>query len=82
MEGLSTGETNDGVVGEGKRDFFSLLVDRMIKDLENTVRVCQKVMTVEMKKLNQDNSKEDLWNLKRNEIKSEAQRVLNDPTYE
>ena len=40
MEAIDTGEQNDGGVGEGKRDYFSMLADRMIKDLEITVRVC------------------------------------------
>lgn len=50
MEAIDTGEQNEGGVGEGKRDYFSLLADRLIKDLEHTVRVCQKVMTLNMKK--------------------------------
>jgi hypothetical protein len=76
MDAIDTGEQNDGGVGEGKRDYFSMLADRLIKDLENTVRVCQKVMTLNMKKLNQDNTQDDQWNIMRNNIKAEAQKIL------
>lgn len=76
MEAIDTGEQNEGGVGEGKRDYFTLLADRLIKDLEHTVRVCQKVMTLNMKKQSQDSTQDDQWNIMRNNIKAEAQKVL------
>ena len=61
----------------GSRDYFSLIVTKMAKDIEDLVRNCQQVLTLNIKKAvtSKDQNDQD-WAIKRNTIKNEALRAI------
>ena len=50
LDNVDNGETNENGRGEIRRDFFTMLVTRLQKDIEDLVRISQKVMTLNIKK--------------------------------
>ena len=47
---MDNGESTDNGRGEVRKDYFSMLVNRLQKDIEDLVRIAQKVMTLNIKK--------------------------------
>jgi len=50
LENLDNGDETQGAGGDNRRDYFSMLIAKLQKDIEDNVRICQKVMTLNMKK--------------------------------
>lgn len=50
MDELDNGDNNTEGRGDIRRDYFSMVVGRLQKDIEDLVRICQKVMTLNIKK--------------------------------
>lgn len=61
----------------GSRDYFGKIVEKMAKDIEDLVRNCQQVLTLNIKKAvtTQEQNDQD-WAIKRNTIKREALKAL------
>lgn len=51
LENLDNGDEAQGAGGDSRRDYFSMLIAKLQKDIEDLVRVCQKVTTLNMKKI-------------------------------
>jgi hypothetical protein len=56
LDDLDTGDTSHEGRGNIRRDIFGFLVDKFQKDIEELVKICQRLMVVDIKK--QPGSKE------------------------
>jgi len=45
LDGLDSGESNEAGGGDNRRDYFSNLSGKLQKDIEDNVRICEKLMT-------------------------------------
>ena len=76
LEGLDNGEQNESGGGDNRRDYFTLLIGKLQKDIEDLVRICQKVLTLNIKKNTAQSESDQAWTLARQTIRNEAMRVL------
>ena len=74
LDDIGSGESNTEGGGDMRKDFFSNLVHKLNKDIEDLVKICQRVTTLNLKKKSDDNEKN--WIIKKNEIRNEAIKVL------
>ena len=51
LDDVDNGDQNtEGGGGDIKRDYFSMMVARLQKDIEELVRICEKVLTLNINK--------------------------------
>lgn len=68
------GENNGDGRGDVRRDYFKLLVTKLQKDIEDLVKICKDVLTLNLKKLATNNDQD--WDIARQALKNEAMKVL------
>jgi hypothetical protein len=77
LDELDNGDNNTEGRGDIRRDYFSMVVARLQKDIEDLVRICQKVMTLNIKKAAGNKEVNDQnWTLQRQTVRNEAMKVL------
>ena len=77
MDELDNGDNNAEGRGDVRRDYFGMIVARLQKDIEDLVRICQKVMTLNIKKAQGSKDVNDQnWTLQRQTVRNEAMKVL------
>ena len=50
LDNLDNGEQTESGGGDIRKDYFGILVAKLNKDIEEQVRICQKVMILNLKK--------------------------------
>ena len=74
---MDNGESTDNGRGEVRKDYFSMLVNRLQKDIEDLVRIAQKVMTHNIKKAQGSKEHNDQnWTVLRQTIKNETTKIF------
>ena len=70
LEGLNEGVTSGGGGGGSGQDYFGLIIGKLAKDIEDTVRICEKLMTpYNLKKRVEQSEAKDRWTYLRQCIK-------------
>lgn len=71
------GEGKGGSGNSNTRDYFGLIVARMAKDIEDLLRICQQVLTLNIKKpiASKEQNDQD-WAIARQTIRNEAIKAL------
>lgn len=66
LDRLDDGDENQEGGGDIKRDYFSMMVARLQKDIEELVRICEKLMSLNINKaISSKESNEQNWTLMR-----------------
>ena len=61
LDNLDSGESNTEGGGDIRKDYFSNLVNKLNKDIEDLVKVCEKVTVIDLKKMSKPEQDDIAW---------------------
>lgn len=77
LGGVGKGEVSAEGRTDFKHDFFGLIVQKIQKDIDDLVQICQKLMTLNMMKAVSNKDQNDKnWQITRQNIKNESMKVF------
>ena len=77
LEDIDNGDSNETGNGDMRKDYFIMIATKLSKDIEELVRICQKLMVLNMKKqVQSQEDNEKSWSFMRQTIRNEAMKVM------
>ena len=76
LDQIDGGENTTEGGGDMRRDYFSMLVSKLNKDIDDLMKICQKVTTLNMGKITSSEQNETNWTIMRQTIRSQCALVF------